>query len=82
MHVLGIRSERSIQIMKSSKNTENEIWGMPCVVDHQNELVYIKCSSVITAMGIVHMVKHYYPGYKGQLVSMEYLESLKNEMIS
>jgi hypothetical protein len=33
-------------------------------------------------MGIVHMVKHYYPGYKGQLVSMEYLESLKNEMIS
>jgi hypothetical protein len=64
------------------KKTETKIWGMPCVVDHQNKLVYIKCSSAITAMGITHMVKHYYPGYKGQLVSMEHLATLRKEINS
>jgi hypothetical protein len=63
-----------------SKKTKNEIWGMPCVVDHQNKLVHIKCSSAITAMGIVHMVKHYYPGYKGQLVSLEKLEQIRDSL--
>lgn len=59
------------------KNNENQIWGMPCVVDHENKLVYIKCSSSITAMGIPAIVKHYYPGYKGKLVSLDHLEKLR-----
>jgi hypothetical protein len=66
--------------MKSSKNTENQICGMPCVVDHQNKLVYIKCSSSITAMGIPALVEKYYPSYKGQLVSLEKLEQLKDSL--
>jgi hypothetical protein len=59
------------------KNTENKIWGMPCVVDHENKLVYIKCSSCITAMGIPALVKQYYPGYTGKLVSLDHLVNLK-----
>jgi hypothetical protein len=66
--------------MKSSKSTENEIWGMPCVVDHENKLVYIKCSSSITAMGIPAIVKQYYPGYKGKLVTLDYLEKLRDQL--
>lgn len=62
------------------KNNENQIWGMPCVVDHENKLVYIKCSSSITAMGIPAIVKEYYPGYKGKLVSLEYLEKMRGQL--
>ena len=50
---------------------------MPCVVDHENKLVYIKCSSCITAMGIPALVKQYYPGYTGKLVSLDHLVNLK-----
>ena len=64
------------------KNTENKLWGMPSVVDHQNQIVYLKCSSAITAMGIPALVKQYYPGYTGKLVSMEYLEKLRDQFIN
>ena len=58
------------------------MWGMPSVVDHQNQIVYLKCSSAITAMGIPALVKQYYPGYTGKLVSMEYLEKLRDQFIN
>ena len=58
---------------------KTEIWGMPFVVDHQNQIVYLKCSSAITAMGIPAIVKQYYPGYTGKLVSMEHLENLRDQ---
>jgi hypothetical protein len=54
----------------------------PSVVDHQNQIVYLKCSSAITAMGIPALVKQYYPGYTGKLVSMEYLEKLRDQFIN
>lgn len=66
--------------MNNKKNSENEIWGMPTVVDHDNKIVYIKCSSAITAMGIPALVKNYYPGYTGRLVTLEYLETLRNQL--
>ena len=56
---------------------KTEMWGMPSVVDHQNKIVYLKCSSAITAMGIPALVKQYYPGYTGKLVSLEHLEKLR-----
>jgi hypothetical protein len=59
------------------KNNGNQLWGMPRVVDHENKLVYLKCSSAITAMGITALVNKYYPGYKGKLVTLEYLEKLR-----
>jgi hypothetical protein len=62
------------------KSTEKEICGMPCAVDHENKLVYIKCSSSITAMGIPAIVKEHYPGYTGKLVSLEYLERLRVQL--
>jgi hypothetical protein len=34
------------------KVNENKLWGMPSIVDHQNQIVYLKCSSAITAMGV------------------------------
>ena len=64
------------------KNTENKLWGMPSVVDHQNQIVYLKCSSAITAMGIPAIVKEHYPGYTGILVSMEHLEHLRDQVIN
>ena len=61
---------------------KTEMWGMPSVVNHQNQIVYLKCSSAITAMGIPALVKQYYPGYTGKLVSMEYLEKLRDQFIN
>ena len=58
------------------------MWGMPSVVDHQNQIVYLKCSSAITAMGIPALVKQYYPGYTGKLVSLEHLEKLRDQFIN
>jgi hypothetical protein len=66
--------------MFKKKVNENKLWGMPCVVDHQNKMVYIKCSSAITAMGVSRLVEKHYPGYKGEFVSLEYLEKLKNQL--
>jgi hypothetical protein len=63
-----------------SRKTKNEILGMPCVVNHNNKKVYIKCSSAITAMGIASIVKQYYPGYKGHLVSLERLEEIRDSL--
>jgi len=65
--------------MFKKKVNENKLWGMPSVVDHQNQIVYLKCSSAITAMGIPAIVKQYYPGYTGKLVSMEHLENLRDQ---
>ena len=65
--------------MFKKKVNENKLWGMPSVVDHQNQIVYLKCSSAITAMGIPAIVKEHYPGYTGKLVSLEYLEKLRNQ---
>jgi hypothetical protein len=65
--------------MFKKKVNENKLWGMPFVVDHQNQIVYLKCSSAITAMGIPAIVKQYYPGYTGKLVSMEHLENLRDQ---
>ena len=64
------------------KNTENKLCGMPSVVDHQNQIVYLKCSSAITAMGIPAIVKQYYPGYTGKLVSMEHLKNFRDQFIN
>lgn len=58
------------------------MWGMPFIVDHQNQIVYLKCSSAITAMGIPALVKQYYPGYTGKLVSLEHLEKLRDQFIN
>lgn len=58
------------------------MWGMPFIVDHQNQIVYLKCSSAITAMGIPALVKQYYPGYTGKLVSLEHLEKLRDQLVN
>ena len=68
--------------MFKKKVNENKLWGMPFVVDHQNQIVYLKCSSAITAMGIPALVKQYYPGYTGKLVSLEHLEKLRDQFIN
>lgn len=65
--------------MSKKKVNESNLWGMPSVVDHENQIVYLKCSSSITAMGIPALVNKYYPGYKGKLVTLEYLEKLRGQ---
>ena len=59
---------------------KTEIWGMPSVVDHQNQIVYLKCSSAITAMGIPAIVKQFYPGFRGKIASREHFDKLKNQL--
>jgi hypothetical protein len=66
--------------MSKKKVNENKLWGMPIAVDHDNKIVYLKCSSAITAMGVPKLVDKYYPGYKGEFVSLEYLETLRNQL--
>jgi hypothetical protein len=66
--------------MSKKRRDENQLWGMPTVVDHDNKIVYLKCSSSITAMGIPALVKKYYPGYTGKLVTFEYLEKLRGQL--
>ena len=63
-----------------TKYKENEIWGMPSVVDHKNKRVYLKCESAITAMGIGALVEKYYPGYKGHLVSLNRLSEIRDSL--
>jgi hypothetical protein len=57
------------------------MWGMPCVVDHQNQIVYLKCSSAITAIGIGAMVNKFYPGYRVHCASLEYIDKLRNQQV-
>jgi len=66
--------------MSKNKVNENEIWGMPCTIDHENKRVYLKCSSAITAMGISALVEKYYPGYKGHLVSLNRLSEIRDSL--
>jgi len=55
-----------------------KLFGMPHFVDEENKIVYIKCSSAITAMGISALVSAEYPGYIGKLVTEEHLNTLKS----
>ena len=65
--------------VNKTKLNENIIWGMPCFVDHGKKIVYIKCSSSITAMSISAIVNISYPGYNGELVSQERLDRLRGQ---
>jgi hypothetical protein len=69
----------SYKKVNKKKVNENIIWGMPCFVDHDKKIVYIKCSSSITAMSISAIVNNSHPGYKGQLVSQERLDRLRGQ---
>ena len=61
-------------------NTKNNLWGIPHIVDEKNQIVYVKCESATTAMGIGALLKKYYPGYVGKLVTLEYLEQLRCQL--
>ena len=50
------------------------------IVKYSTKEVLIKCNSSITAMGISSLVKKYYPGYTGHIVSEEYLEKHKSQL--
>ena len=48
------------------------------VVNYRIKEVCVICDSAITAMGVSAIVKQFYPGYTGKIVSREHLETLKN----
>ena len=52
------------------------------LVKHDTKEVWVICESAITAMGIGALVKKYYPGYTGKLVSLEHLEKLRDQFIN
>jgi len=51
------------------------------VVNYETQEVCVICDSAITAMGISAIVKQFYPGYRGKIVSRENFEKLKNELV-
>jgi len=51
------------------------------VVNYETQEVCVICESAITAMGVSAIVKQFYPGYKGKIVSRENFEKLKNELV-
>ena len=52
------------------------------VVNYSTKEVCVICDSAITAMGISAIVKQFYPGYTGKIVSREHLETLKNQLMN
>ena len=50
------------------------------VVNYRTKEVCVICNSAITAMGVSAIVKQFYPGYTGKIVSREHLETLKNQL--
>jgi len=50
------------------------------VVKYDTKEVWIRCTSSITAMGIPVLIEKYYPGYTGHIASVEYLETLRNQL--
>jgi len=52
------------------------------VVNYETQEVCVICDSAITAMGITAIVKQFYPGYKGKIVSRENFEKLKNQLVN
>ena len=48
------------------------------VVNYSTKEVCVICDSAITVMGVSAIVKQFYPGYTGKIVSREHLETLKN----
>jgi len=50
------------------------------VVNYSTKEGCVICDSAITAMGVSAIVKQFYPGYTGKIVSREHLETLKNQL--
>jgi hypothetical protein len=49
------------------------------IVLEDTKEVLVVCTSAITAMGIGAMVKKYYPGYTGKIISENYWKQRANE---
>ena len=49
------------------------------IVIEDTKEVLVVCQSAITAMGIGAMVKKYYPGYTGKIISENYWKQRANE---
>ena len=49
------------------------------IVIEDTKEVLVVCQSAITAMGIGAMVKKYYPGYTGKIISENYWKQRSNE---
>jgi hypothetical protein len=52
------------------------------IVKYDTKEVWVICDSAITSMGIPVMVKQFYPGYTGKIVSREHFEKLKNQLVN
>ena len=75
-----IKTATTASGIMSKKSNSGALFGMPHVVDGVNRIVYINCNSSITAMGISALMKRYYPGYDGRLVSADALARIKDQL--
>jgi hypothetical protein len=52
------------------------------LVKSDTQEVWVICESAITAMGIGAMVKKFYPGYRGKIVSRQIFDEHKNQLVN
>ena len=52
------------------------------IVKSDTQEVWVICESAITAMGIGAMVKKFYPGYRGKIVSRQIFDEHKNQLVN
>ena len=52
------------------------------LVKYDTKEVWVICESAITAMGISAIVKKFYPGYRGKIVSREIFDEHKNQLVN
>jgi hypothetical protein len=52
-------------------------------IDEENKIVYIYWgdNGQLGRYGIPHNIKKFYPGYKGKIVTEEYLNKLRNQQV-
>lgn len=52
------------------------------LVKYDTKEVWVICESAIAAMGISAIVKKFYPGYSGKIVSREIFDEHKNQLVN
>jgi hypothetical protein len=50
------------------------------IVKYDTKEIWIKCTSVTTAVGLPSLVNKYYPGYTAKIATEDYLDKWRNQL--
>jgi len=63
-----------------NKNRKNSYFPLQHLIKEETREVFVICDSAITTMGIPALIRKFYPGYSGKIVSREKFDNLQNQM--